>query len=200
MFVSRHFVVLAVLALPACQSISPHVTSTLVSTSELLNQKPSDIAILPIEDATLDGRIRPWRATLRDALALGLVSRLYAPLNTDKVDAVLQAEATTPRNGTAVDAGYLTGLAGKFGEDALLAVRFTRWDESSLMLNARLRFACDLTMVHARSGRTLWSGGIEGDVKSGGYGPAPLSPEARAEDAARQVALEIAGRLPKRHP
>lgn len=200
MRVSRYFVVLAVLALPACQSISPHVTSTLVSTPELLNRKPSDVAILPVEDATPDGRLRPWRATLREALALGLVSRLYSPLSPDKVDAVFQSEGATPRNGTAVDAGYLSGLAGKFGEDALLAVRFTRWDESSLMSNARLRFACDVTMVHAQSGRTLWSGGLEGEVKSGGYGPAPLSPEARAEDAARQVALEIVGRLPKRQP
>jgi len=200
MSVIRHLVVLALIALPACQSISPHVTSTLVSTPDLLNQKPADVAILPIEDATPDGRIRPWRATLREALAQGLVSRLYSPLSCDRVDAVLRSEDAAPRNGTAIDAGYLKSLTGKFGEEALLAVRFTRWDESSLMSNARLRFACDLTMVHTQSGRTLWSGGLEGEVKSGGYGPAPLSPEARAEDAARQVAIEIAGRLPKRQP
>jgi hypothetical protein len=198
MTVIRSLAVLAALALAACQSVSSHIASTLVASTELAKSNPSDVAVLPVEDATFDGRVRPWRDVIRAALARGLVTRLYSPLALDKVDAVIERQGLRPGSATAIDASYLRGVAGKFGEEALLAVRFTRWDESSLMANARLRFACDLTMVDARSGSVLWSGGIEGEVKAGGYGPAPLGPEERARDAAQQVAVEVIDRLPKR--
>jgi hypothetical protein len=198
MTVIRSLAVLAAVALPACQSVSPHLASTLVASTELAKSNPVDVAVLPVEDATFDRRVQPWCEVIRAGLARGLVMRLYSPLSNDKVDALLERQGLRPGSATAIDASYLRGVAGKFGEEAVLAVRFTRWDESTLMANARLRFACDLTMMDTRTGAVLWSGGLEGEVKAGGYGPAPINPEERARDAAQQVALEVIGRLPKR--
>jgi hypothetical protein len=196
----RSFLAGLVLSLPAwlaaCQTPLPPVHSSLVTSPELLTSKAVDIAVLPIEDGTPDRRPEGVLGTIRDELASALVGRLYSPMATAKVDGVLAREASARR--TATDTAGLLALSGKFGEDAILAVRLRRWDSSSLMSDARVKFEADVTLFDSRTNRVLMTGGLEGQVKSGGEGPAPLGIEARHQDAGVQFGRLVAQHIPRR--
>lgn len=191
--------VLASTLLVACMADPPRVQPSLHASPRLATTGPADIAVLPIEDATPDRKAEPVLVTIREAINEELVERRYSPLAAGRVDSALGTGTNSvPRRGAVVDAAYLGSLAGKAKEDALLGIRITRWDTSSLMANARVRFGVDVTMIESRSKEILWSGTVDGDVKAGGDGAAPLDPAERGRDASRRFARELIQLLPRR--
>ena len=85
--------------------------------------------------------------------------------------------------------------AGK--DDAVLAVRVSKWDESQLMSTRKVRFEFEAAMV-ASDGTPLWSGTIQGRVKAGGAGAAPLGREAMARSCVELSVRELLLQLPER--
>ncbi len=191
--------VLLLLVAAACQTPAGGVFSSLETSSELLSTNPADIAVLPVEDATADGSARVVTDALREEIARALVQRYYAPLAPAMVDDVLAGELAAPAAVSVLDASWLESVGGRFGEDAVLAVRITRWDASSLMATGVVRFAAELTMKAPAQPEALWSGGVHGEVKAGGSGPAPRDRTGRLRAAATEVAGELIRRLPRRH-
>jgi hypothetical protein len=187
----------ALAVLGGCQSEPARIQPALHASPRLLAASPADIAVLPVEDATPDRRAEPVLVTMREANNQELVERRYSPLAAGRVDAALGTGGSNRRGGV-IDAAWLGSLAGKAQEDALLGIRVTRWDTSSLMANARVRFAADVTMIDSKTKETLWSGNVDGDVKAGGDGAAPLDPAERARDAARRFGHELIQLLPRR--
>ncbi len=186
------------LALAACETAPPRVFSSLEASTELFAVNPADVAVLPIEDATPDGTAADVRTVMREEIAKALVLRQYTPLAPAKVDEVLSGQTPAPPAVSVVDAAWLRSVQGKFGEDATLGVRVTRWDRSSLMSSGHVRFAAEVTMVSTRAKSPLWSGVLEGEVKAGGSGPAPRDRAGRARSAAVEFAAELVRSLPRR--
>lgn len=194
----RHTFVVALVALCACVQRPPaDVQSSVIAAPDLYTVNPADIAVMPVEDATPDRRVTPHLDLIRQEVAKSLVGRLYSPLTARAVDAQL---ATDPLRGTVTDATLLGKVAGRFGEDAVLGLRITQWDESKIMATNRIQFSADVTMVDAKGKRTLWSGNFTGDVKAGGSGPAPLDRDEKVRSAAIGFAQELISRLPSRKP
>lgn len=192
--------ILGALGAASCQTPAPPVRRSLQTSPELLTKSPADIAVLPVVDASRGGRLtRELREALREDIAVALArERFYSPLNVEYVDRMMAEQAVSVDDPAIVDAAWLAKVAGKFGEDAVLGVRVTRWDDSKLMADARVRFALEITMVDAATGKVLLSGQLEGEVKAGGEGPAPLGRIARARAAVRELARVLARELPRR--
>lgn len=199
MNIPRTVIVLAAAALAACQTPATKITADSLDVStDLYAVNPSDIAVLPVEDATPDQAASAVVDQIRSEISQALVHRLYAPLSSKKVDEAL-AEAGADKSTVSVtDAGWLKSIAGKCGEDATLSVRITEWDRSSLMSNGRVRFTADVSMMSEKSPNPLWSGLFKGEVKAGGSGPAPMDRAARENSAASELAEALIKRLPRR--
>ena len=177
----------------------PKVDSNLQAAPEILAANPSDIAVLPIEDATAGQTARPRLVVMRRAIAKSLIQRRYSPLQASAVDQAIRARPASA--GSMMDPGWIEAMAGKAAEDAMLIVRLNKWDESSLMSTARVRFDADVKLVYAKDRSVLWSGNIHGEAKAGGAeGPAPFDRQGRAKGAAEQFANELIRRLPARMP
>lgn len=184
--------------LSGCQSEPPvRMAASLRVAPELLTLRPADIAILPIEDGTLTRSFGPLEGRMRAALVKQLAERLYSPLDPSHVDRRLR-DTGRLATGSPVDGTWLGSVRGSFGEDAVLGVRITQWDVSKIMDTRRVQFSAELLMLGSQTGATLWSGRVEGSVKAGGDGPAPLGREQRIESAADVVAGAIAPGLPNR--
>lgn len=184
----------------ACQMPPPQVFSSLESSTELFAANPADIAVLPVEDATRDGEAVDVVDTIREEVARALVQRYYVPIAPAKVDDILAGEARALDTVSVLDASWLKGVGGRFGEDAALALRVTEWDRSSLMATGRVRFAADVLLAAPGVSEPLWSGTLRGEVKAGGQGPAPRDRMGRARAAAKQFAIDLIRLLPKRRP
>lgn len=189
-------IVFPVLLLAACQAPEPKVFSSLQAETDLYSLSPVDVAVLPVEDATPEQGAGHVLEGLRYEIAKALVSRKYTPLDNGKVDEALQEAGASGLS--VVDAAWLRTLGGRFGEDATLAVRITRWDQSALMAYATVEFAIDVSMMAPGHADPLWSGELNGRVKSGGTGPAPLKRPERERAAASEVAAELIRLLPMR--
>lgn len=192
--------ILGALGATSCRTPAPPIRRSLQTSPELLTKSPADIAVLPVVDASRSGRLTPeLREALREEIAVALArERFYSPLSVDYVDRVMTKEAVSVDDPAVVDAAWLAKVTGKFGEDAVLGLRITRWDDTKLMAEARVRFALELTMVDAATGKTLLSGRLEGEVKAGGEGPAPLTRVARARAAVHELARMLAREFPRR--
>jgi len=161
-------------------------------------RNPADIAVLPIEDATLDRGFGKLREPMRQFLMAKLTERLYSPLSDRVVDAALSSEL--PMGGESVlSPSYVKRVAGRCTEDAMLAVRVDRWDETALLTDKKVRFQLQVALV-ASDGEVLWSGGFGGEVKSGGLSAAPRDRELMARSCAELVANELLDNLPQRKP
>ena len=188
------------LALAACQSPPPVVYDSFQASTDLYRVSPADVAVMPIEDATADHAAGQVLESIRAEIAADLVQRMYTPLAVAKVDEVLRLQPGAAPSSSVVDASWLQSVAGKFGEDAVLAVRITLWDETSLMMNGHVHFSADVSLSSPKSPNPLWSGAIKGDVKAGGRGPAPRDRAGRQQSAAAEFARELVRRLPSRRP
>jgi len=120
------------------------------------------------------------------------------PLAAELVDAGLLNNK--PQAGeTMLSPAYLKRVAGKFSEDATLAVRVNRWDESRLLVDKTVDFEVQAAMV-ASDGELLWSGSLVGTVKSGGLAAAPRDRDQMARSCVDIAMLEVLNHLPRRRP
>jgi hypothetical protein len=183
----------------ACDTKPPaDVQSSLSTSPDFHVANPTDIAVLPVEDSTPDRRAAPHLDTIRSELVLALVRQRYSPLAVRAVDGQFAAEAASIKKAGVTAPASLQRVAGKFGEDAVLGVRVDSWDESSLSVDNELRFSSDVALLDSKSKKMLWSGHLNGRVKAGGFGPAPLDPEEKARSAAREFAAALIERMPRR--
>lgn len=189
-------IVLTFFALSACRSAPPVIMQNgLTATPSLAARLPVDIAVLPIQDDTPAQTLAPFAEELRSDIASALARRLYSPLAPAHVDSRVDASAL--RGGSIVDAGFVQGWSGRFDEDAVLGVRITRWDERTMMHDARVDFGAEVMMVGS-DGAVLWSGRADGSVKAGGSGPAPIPRRQRSRSAIEVFADALIDELPVR--
>lgn len=179
-----------------CQTPEPvRVDANFVAAPALTAQSPAVVAVLPIEDGTggtaLDERLRTY---IRQQIERQLVDRKYSPLRSGFVDAA----GAVPAGESVLTPATLAKVAGRAGEDAVLAVRVGRWDESTLLKDRRLRFQFEAVMIGRDGAEPLWSGSIQGEVKAGGAGAAPLGRDPAARSCADLAVHELLLRLPSR--
>lgn len=196
--VVRRLVPLAVLALAACVPLPPAaVNSSLQPTEALRTANPSNIAVVPIEDGTRGGTASEVLETVRREICAALVQRRYAPLTSKVVDPMVTERTAGLVNATLTKREVLERVAGHLQEDAVLAMRFTHWDDSRVMASARVRFAVDVTMISSTQKNLLWGGTLEGEIKAGRESAAPRYRDERIVDVARQVARAVVSQLPE---
>ena len=189
--------VLPLLAFAACQSAPPIELRSglrLAPAFDALN--PSDIAILPIQDGTPERSFSPYAREMRRRMAQTLVERLYSPLGPDHVDRILAESAATIT--APVDQTQLAMVAGRFQADAVLGVQVSRWDTSRIDQTDQVDFSAEVLMLASGSKEVLWTGRVEGRVKAGGAGPAPIGHEAKIQSAVEVFADSLARELPIR--
>jgi hypothetical protein len=195
----RFVAVVVVVVLAACQTSQPVSVQPSFSTSPALSvRNPGDIAVLPVEDGTVGGAATRHLTFLREVLQRHLPDRFYSPLTAQIVDAAVGSEVRG-QGETILTPAYLRRVAGKSSEDALLAVRVDRWDESTLLADKRLRFQVQAALV-ANDGEVLWSGTLIGEAKAGGMGAAPRERDAMARSAGELAMIELLNHLAQRMP
>jgi len=195
----RRVAVLSLLFLTACVPLPPAAVNSSLQASEALHTvNPSNVAVVPIEDATPGGNAGEVLETIRQEICGALVRRRYAPLSSRVVDPVVREQTTGLANATFTRPEVLARIAGHLNEDAVLAVRITQWDESRIMANARVRFAAEATMLGTATKAVLWGGTLDGEIKAGQPGPAPRYRDERVLDVARQIARALISQLPER--
>lgn len=182
----------------ACQTTNPVlVDSTLAPTPVFANRSPADIAVLPIEDGTTDGAVQRHLVFLRQEVMRQLPGRLFSPITPEVVDAALRGVPEPAVRESVMAPSSLQRLVGHAREDAVLAVRVDRWDESRLLVDKRLRFQFQAALVGSDS-QLLWSGMIQGEVKAGGFGAAPRDRDGMARSCGEIMIREMMQRLPQR--
>lgn len=185
---------LGLLLLGACQAPPPaSIHASLDAEPAFAERRPSDIAVLPIEDGT-GGAVAPLGDFMRQELMRQLVGRHYAPLTAIKVDVAVRA-AAAPAGESMMTPAALSRVAGRAEEDATLAVRVDRWDEGALMTRHTVQFQFQVAMV-AKDGTPLWSGTLGGEIKAGGAGPSPVGRDAAARSCATLAIGELMARMP----
>ncbi len=195
--VRRHSLALLTLVAASCVPLPPAaVASSLQATPELQTVNPSNIAVVPVEDATPGASIRDLTEAVRTEIYAQLVLKRYAPLTSKVVDAVVRQHTVGTTGASLTRPEVIARVAGAMDEDAVLCVRVTQWDDSRIMSSSRVRFAADVIMVSGKTKATLWGGAVEGEVKAGGLDPAPRYREERLQDVARQLARAIIAQLP----
>jgi hypothetical protein len=188
----------AAFALTGCQTYDPIAVTPAFSTSAALAMRnPADVAVLPIEDGTADAAAGKHLTYLRQVLMRELPNRRYSPLRAEVVDAALGKEGRG--QGSTLEPAYLQRVAGKSSEEALLAVRIDRWDESTLLTDKRLRFQFQAALI-ASDGQQLWHGTLSGETKAGGAGAAPRDREGMARSCGELALVELLKHLPQRNP
>lgn len=184
----------------ACQTEpARQISSGLRLTPAFEEVRPSQIAIVGIEDGTPERSFLPLVDTLRVAVERELAERGYAPLAPAYIDAKLRAIGKLG-TGSPLDADWLGGLRNAFQEDAVLGIRVVEWDPRRVVETRRVEFAVDVLMLATESGQTLWSGRLEGNVKAGGEGASPLTRTQQIDSAAQVLADALVDELPIRSP
>jgi hypothetical protein len=197
--IGRRMALLAALVAHGCVPLPPAaVNSSLQPTEALRTVNPSNVAVVPVEDATAGGQAREVLETIRQEVNTALIDRRYTPLGSRFVDPVVREHTSGVANASLTRPEVLARVAGHLKEDALLAVRITQWDESRIMSNARVRFAIEATMLSSATKTVLWGGTLDGEVKAGQTAAAPRYRDERVLDAARQIARALISQLPQR--
>jgi hypothetical protein len=185
-----------VLLLAGCQTPNPvDVDSTFVTAKEFGLRSPSIVSLLPIEDGTKGGSVDRHLTYMRQEINRQLPERLFTPTRQTWVDASMRGAA--PAGESIVTPEALAAYARTGKDDAVLAVRVSKWDESLLMTTRKVSFRLDAAMV-ASDAAPLWSGSIEGRVKAGGAGAAPLGRDAMARSCVELAVRELLLQLPSR--
>lgn len=189
-------VTLGILVLAGCQTINPvSVAANFVTTPEFATNCPTAVAVLPIEDGSEGGTAARHLTFIRQEVNLQLVRERKFSATTEKwVDASLMGANTGSES--ILTPARLTALAKASRDDAVLAVRIEKWDESSLMADRFVTFEISAAMVTS-DGIQLWSGSINGRVKAGGIGASPLGRDASARSCAELAVRELLLHLPQ---
>ena len=182
-----------------CKAPPPmNATSSFAASPALALRNPSDIAVLPVEDGTSNKAVERFSDYMRQTIQRALPSRLYVPLSLELVDSAMLSNKPQPGE-SMLSPAYLKRVAGKFSEEALIAFRINRWDESRLMVDKTVDFEVQAALV-ASDGEVLWSGNLVGTVKSGGLAAAPRDRDQMSRSCAN-LAIEAAmNHLPHRNP
>ena len=184
---------LLLVALAGCKVPAPvRVEANFVAAPALVDQSPADIAVLPIEDRTQSDELAPHLTFLRQEVMRQLVDRRFVPMTAEYVD----AHSPVPAGESVLEPATLSRLAGQ-DNDAVLGLVVNEWDESRLLSHRKVRFQFEAAMV-AADGEQLWSGTIQGSVKAGGAGAAPLDRDAAARSCGKLAVREMLLRLPSR--
>ncbi len=198
---SKYLATLSLLGLSACIAPPPPPPEvSLILAAALRQVNPADIAVLQVEDRTGKALVKQLLGPMREQLRKSLVDRNYSPLGSVFVDGRMRRgiQNASLGNRSSIDPEYLASLVGQAGEDAILAVQVSHWDESSLLVNNRVRFAAKVTLYGSAGKIVLASGDIRGLVIAGGEDAAPRDPIERARSAAREFAKVVISKLPKR--
>lgn len=187
----------------ACQTPDPVVVNaTFAPTADFGARSPSQVAVLAVEDGTVDAE-RPERHAarlltfFRQEVIRQLPGRLFTPISAAAVDAALTPVAKPAAGQSIVVPANLQKLAGHAGEDAVFALRVSGWDETSLPVDKKVWFQVEAMMLGS-DGTVLWSGQMNGMVKAGGVGPAPRDREGAARSCVELAVREMLNRLPRR--
>ncbi|MCR9245965.1 MAG: hypothetical protein NXI31_13110 [bacterium] len=182
-----------------CRTVEPVTVYPSFTVSPALAAKaPTQVAVLPVEDGTASKAATPYLVFLRQELQRQLVTRLYSPIHTPKVDASLRGSAVAQAanaSGSVLDPTWLRQAAAATAEECTLAVRIDRWDESKLLINRRVSFQFQAALVD-RSGDQLWFGTLAGEIKAGGAGAAPRDRNYMARSCGELAVRELLLRLP----
>ncbi|MEZ5964767.1 MAG: hypothetical protein R3F56_13050 [Planctomycetota bacterium] len=197
--IGRRLAMLLGLSVSACVPLPPAaVNSSLQPTEALQDVKPSNVAVVPVEDATAGGNAREVLETIRQEICAALVQRRYAPLSSRVVDPIVREQTAGVANASMTRPDVLARVAGHLNEDAVLAIRITMWDESRIMASARVRFAAEATMLSSTKKTVLWGGTLDGEIKAGQTAAAPRYRDERVLDVAKQIARALISQLPER--
>ena len=184
--------------LAGCETTPPvRVDANFASTEVFANRSPADVAVLPIEDGTPDGSVQRHLVFLRQEINHQLVDRLYSPLAANVVDAALRGAPEPAAKESVLAPSVLQKMIGRAHEDAVFAVRVAKWDESTLLVDKRVKFELQAAMM-GNDGQLLWSGTIQGDAKAGGLSAAPRDRDAMARSCGSLAVQEMLMRLPRR--
>lgn len=185
--------------LAACANRPPILIEASVQSDPALTaQRPNDIVVLPVEDATSsrDVDVRALRAAVADALP----EKAYVPIAIEYSDSVIANSGASVR-GSVVEASSVSDLRGKVQEDAFLGVKVTEWDASRLATSGRLRFSAEVMMTSSQTGQPLWWGQVVGDVKAGGESDVtPVSRQDRLRSVRELFGRYLLRELPRRTP
>lgn len=186
------------IAAAGCRSTPPlSVKNGLMMSPRLASLAPSNIAILPVEDATVNRDFGGQEEVLRAAVARMMPSRQYAPIDDDFVDQVLGQRGGV--TGSVTDPGYVGLLRGAFEADAILGIRVTQWNVADVMRSPpQVRFSVDVLMIASESDEQLITGTYSGVLKPGGESAAPLERSDRIRAAADTLGLMLAETFPVR--
>jgi hypothetical protein len=181
----------------ACETAPPvDVSANFVETPAFATRSPSQVAVLPVEDGTGNAAVQRQLVFLRQQVMRELPARLYSPLTATTVDAALRNVPRPAQGESILVPATLQKLAGHAAEDAVFALRVDRWDEGRLMVDKKVWFQFQAALVGA-DGVPLWSGTIQGSVKSGGAGAAPRDRESMTRSCAELAVREMMLRLPR---
>lgn len=212
-------IALLTLAAAACQT-TPRLLGrdTQVTLGPLQQLNPSDVAVAPIQ--LTSGADRAPVKALRRAAQVALARRRYSPLSAALVDATVEAAsgsiagiprdgaadgsmgpAMDPRMGDVMEAGFTASYApGDLGEDAVLQITITRWDDRNWAVRRRVGVGIEAKMIDPADpfGPPLWAGRLDRDFEPGTSVGGTLI-AAKAQDIiAEEIFRELLVRMPAR--
>ncbi|MFK7742220.1 MAG: hypothetical protein AB8H80_18040 [Planctomycetota bacterium] len=186
---------LGLLLVSGCRTVNPvNVDGNFIASPALAERSPGVVSVLPVEDGS-GGAVSRHLTFMRQELRRQLSDRLYAATTEQWVDASLRG--STSLSESILTPASLERVAAAGPDDAVFAVRVERWDESTLLANRRVRFRLQAALV-AKDGTQLWSGDLEGTVKAGGAGAAPIGKDAAARSCVELSVRQLLLRLPDR--
>ena len=201
MVACRRVGAIALLFVSACQTAPPVNVDAKFTAAPALSapddRKTAVVAVLPVEDGTPNAGAARLLVMMRQELERQLIDRLYSPLTSQTVDAALRGAGKPVATESLLAPANLQKMAGHAHEDAVFALRIVRWDDSRIATTHRVNFQFEAAMM-GRDGVPLWNGTIQGDVKAGGAGAAPLDNDGKARSCASLAITEMLQRLPRR--
>ncbi len=166
----------------------------LKATHLLPKENPSDIAVLPVMVAEGAGKVGNTAEDLREAFYKELINRRYSPLDLRYVDKVRKEKGL-------VSVMDVNSLAGAFGEDALLFITVTFWDERHFYVERRIVCALKIQLVSSKSKAEIWGGTMDVSLKLPGHGMIETGEEEfYRRKAAFLAAKRALSTLPLRRP
>ena len=157
-------------------------------TGRLLSVNPLEVVVAPVENQSSVAGV-PLQA-IREQFQRGLVTLRYSPLALDFVD----------RSVGAVEASYRPGA---LGEQAVLRVVITGWDDSHWKSHTRMVVDADVYMLDANNPElalALWGGHATRTVDLSLQRNSVATDEALRQRAVEAFVDGILGSLPARNP
>lgn len=195
----KHLAAFSLFGLSAClMPGSPPIQDFMERTAEFTRVNPTVIAVLQVEDRSRGEEVKPLLDSMRKQLGASLLLRKYSALGSIYVDSKMRRAIQNASTGSRsiIETQYLASLAQQAGEDAILAVQVTHWNQDELLMSNKVHFVVKATLFGSADKIPLWTGSIRGFVLAGGKGAAPRDPAERARSAAREMIKALIKKLP----